>query len=342
MPAEKSNFTATEIKAGLMVLASVVVLVVFVGAIRGCDTGRVETNVFTAGFTSISGLDLGADVRFGGVKVGKVTDIGADPDHRSKITVVFEVPEDVPVNYGSVATVSQVSLTTGKHLEITTGNETEPLHVSGDRIASVDADDSVFGIPDLRGVVQRLENVLDGLVTLLGVERAELAAEANGDAMVDLAAVTASLGDVLDAGASTLNNIDGAITENRDEVQHIIEHLASIESAAADLVTNLNTVVEENRAPLNASLVNVENLSEEASARLTELTASLAVTLKYLEGVGGNAGHLAEEHGPTLEQILLNLEATTRNLKQFSETLAEQPGALVRGTKPHGRPDGGK
>ena len=89
------------------------------------------------------------------------------------------------------------------------------------------------------------------------VHRAELAAEANGDAMVDLAAVTASLGDVLDAGASTLNNIDGAITENRDEVQHIIEHLASIESAAADLVTNLNTVVEENRAPLNASLVNV-------------------------------------------------------------------------------------
>ena len=36
MPAEKSSFTATEIKAGVMVLASLVVLASFVAAIRGC------------------------------------------------------------------------------------------------------------------------------------------------------------------------------------------------------------------------------------------------------------------------------------------------------------------
>jgi phospholipid/cholesterol/gamma-HCH transport system substrate-binding protein len=342
MPEEKTSFTATEIKAGLMVLASVVALVAFIGAIRGCGVGREEMNVFTAGFTTISGLDQGADVRFGGVKVGKVTEIGADPDDRSKITVVFEVPAEVPVNHGSVVSVSQVSLTTGKHLEITTGDGDQPLHMSGDRIASRDADDSVFGIPDLQGVVQRLEHVLDGMVSLLGVERAQLAAEASGDEMVDLAAVSASLQEALNAGAATLRTVDGAITENRDDFQLIVKRLVAVEASAAKLVSDLSAVVDENRAPLNASLVNVERLSEEASARLTELTASLAVTLRYLEGVGGNAGHLAEEHGPTLEQILLNLEATTRNLKQFSETLAEQPNALIRGARPQGRSDGGK
>lgn len=342
MPAEKSNFTVTEIKAGVMVLVSVAVLAAFIGAIRGCGTGRVENNVFAADFTTISGLNLGADVRFGGVKAGKVTDIGADPDDRSMITVFFEVPVDVPVNYGCVASVSQVSLTTGKHLEITTGDKDQPLHVSGDRITSLTDDDGVFGIPDLGGVVQRLEHVLDGLVTLLGVERAQLAAEATGEEMVDLAAVSASLQEVLDAGSATMRNVDGAITDNRDELHLIVERLAAIEGAASELITNLNAAVEENRAPLNATLVNAEQLSAEASDRLTELSASLAVTLRYLEGVGGNAGHLVEEQGPTLEQILLNLEATTRNLKQFSETLAGQPNALIRGAKPQGRSDGGK
>jgi len=341
MPAEK-NFTATEIKAGIMVVVSVAVLAAFVAAIRGCGTGRVETNVYTADFTTISGLNDGADVRFGGVKVGKVMEIGASRDDRSVITVAFEVPADIPVNHGSVASISQVSLTTGKHLEVTTGDKNQPLHVSGDRIASVTADDSVLGIPDLGGVVQRLEHVLDGLVTLLGVERAELAAEAVGEEMVDLAAVAESLHEVMAAGTSTLRTVDATITENQDEIRLVIDRLVEVEGAASELLANLNAVIDENRAPLNATLTNVEQLSDEASRRLEELAASLAVTLKYLESVGGNAGHLAEEHGPTLEQILMNLEATSRNLRHFSETIAEQPGALVHGSKPKGRADGGK
>ena len=74
MPAKKSNFTATEIKAGVMVLASLLVLVAFVAAIRGCGSGREKSNRFSADFTSINGLNQGADVRFGGVKAGKVVE----------------------------------------------------------------------------------------------------------------------------------------------------------------------------------------------------------------------------------------------------------------------------
>ena len=62
-------------------------------------------NRFSADFTSIIGLNLGAEVRFGGVKAGKVLEIAADPEDRSRIRVVFEVPADMPVNHGSVATI---------------------------------------------------------------------------------------------------------------------------------------------------------------------------------------------------------------------------------------------
>ena len=68
----------------------------------------------------------------------------------------------------------------------------------------------------------------------------------------------------------------------------------------------------------------------------------MAVTLQYLQEVSGNASDLVEGKRPTLEQILDNLEATTRSLKKFSQALAEQPNALVRGAKPQGRSDGGK
>jgi len=342
MPAKKSNFTATEIKAGVMVLVSVLVMAGFVGAIRGCGSGGDELNRFSADFSSIIGLNLGAEVRFGGVKAGKVVDIGANPDDRSRIRVVFEVPAGVPVNHGSVATIDQISLTTAKHLEISTGGKDQPLHVSGDRIEAYNKEGGFVAIPDLEGVITRLETMLDGVITMLGVERAQVLAEETGEEMVDLAAVTAALDELLQAGTSTVDIVGATISENRQDLGEIIDRLVQLETAATELLTNLNAAVEENRPPLNQTMENFEELSQTASDRLEELTESLAVTLQYLQEVGGNASGLVEDQRPTLEQILLNLEATTRNLKHFSQTLVEQPNALVRGSKPKGRSDGGK
>ncbi len=342
MPAKKSNFTATEIKAGLLVLASVLVMVAFVAAIRGWGSGNEQMNRFSADFTSIIGLDLGADVRFGGVKVGRVLEIVTDPEDRSRIRVFFEVPSEIPVNHGSIATIEEISLTTGKHLEISTGGKDQPLHVSGDRIASYTNSGGFVDIPDLDGVITRLETVLDGLVVLLGVERAQAVAAATGEELVDLTTVAASLDRVLESGASAIDSVHSVISENRDGLGLIIDRLAALEAAASELLTNLNSAVEENREPLNATMINFEELSGEASRQMKELTESLAVTLQYLQEVSGNASDLVESKRPTLEQILDNLEETTRNLRKFSQTLADQPNALVRGAKPKGRSPGGK
>lgn len=341
MPAEKTSFTATEIKAGVMVLAAVVILAGFVGMMRGCGTRGEERNVFVADFSSIIGLNLGAEVRFGGVKVGRVIDIGADPESRARIRVTFEVPASIPVNHDSVATIEQISLTTAKHLEISTGSEDAPLHVSGDCIQSYTKDGGFVDIPDLEGVISRMETMLDGIITILGVERARAAAAATGEEMVDLAAVAAALEEVLVAGGSTITNIDATIAENRDDIAVIVDRLVVMEEAAAELLANLNAVVEDNREPLARTAVNLEQLSADGAVRFEELATSLEETLAYLENLTGNASQLVDEHRPTLEQILVNLEATTRSLRRFSQAVAEQPNALVRGAKPQGREDGG-
>ena len=342
MPAKKSNFTATEIKAGVMVLASLLVLVAFVAAVRGCGSGGGNPNRFSADFTSINGLNQGADVRFGGVKAGKVVEIGSDPEDRAEIRVFFDVPVGVPVNHGSVATIDQVSLTTGKHLEISTGGKDQPLHQSGDHLSSFTKPGGFVDIPDIEGVISRLETMLDGLITLLGVERAQLLAEQTGEEMVDLAEVAASLQRILNSGAATVETLDTTISENRDGLKEIVQRLVDLEDAATELLTNLNDAVDENREPLNATMINFQELSEEASRQVEELTASLAVTLQYLQEVSGNTSDLIEDQRPTLEHILQNLESTTRSLKQFSLSLAEQPNVLIRGSKPKGRADGGK
>ena len=336
MAAKKDDFTATEIKAGVFVLVSIFILVAFVGAIRGCRPHDDSAKVITASFTDIGGLNQRADVRFGGVKAGTVIAIEPDPDDRSMIRVTAEVAGDVPVNRGSVATIAQITLTAEKHLEISTGNAAAELLQSGDALVAHTSSGGFIDIPDLEGMVARMEVLLDSVTQLVGgtpvggIDRD----------IVDFAEVTAALQTTLDESTGAVREFNGVIADNREGLAEVIKRLATLEETATMLMTQLNAVVTDNRVPLNETMVNLQQITDETSDRLDELLASLSVTLQHFQDMGGNASDLLDDQRPTIEGILLNLEETTRNMRRLSETLADQPSALVRGAKAQGRKDG--
>jgi len=52
---------------------------------------------------NVSGLNPQAQVRYRGIRVGKVNDIRLDPDDSSNILISIEVNDDVPLTRGTVA-----------------------------------------------------------------------------------------------------------------------------------------------------------------------------------------------------------------------------------------------
>ncbi len=337
MPAKQHDFTATEIKAGLFVLVSLFILVGFVVTIRGCRPKDENLKVYYAVFTDISGLNRGADVRFGGVKVGRVTAIAPDPDDRTSIRVTAEVEGNIPVNHGSIATIEQITLTTEKHLEISTGEAEQPLHSSGDVIRS-SAGGGLFDMPDLEGVTSRLQTMLDGINALLGVEGST--SVGGGAGAVNLAEVLASLKTTLDEGAEVARGAGAVIEDNRESIAQIVTRLAELEKTATELMAQLNDVIAENRGSIHQSFDNLERLTGELNKRVEELMATLQTTFQYLQDLGGNSSDLLDNQRPTIEEMLLNLQETTRNLKEFSRILADQPDALIRGKGSQGRKNG--
>jgi phospholipid/cholesterol/gamma-HCH transport system substrate-binding protein len=337
MPAKQHDFTATEIKAGILVLVSFIILAGFLVSIRGCRPKDDTAKTFYAVFTDISGLNRGADVRFGGVRAGKVTAIEPDPDDRAQIRVTALVEGGVPVNHGSVATIEQVTMTTEKHLEISTGGADEPLHESGDLLAS-SGGGGLFDTPDLEGVTTRLETMLDGINVLLGVS--DGGEGASDPQTVDLAEVLASLKTTLDEGAEVARGAGAVIDDNRAGIEQIVTRLAALEETANELMTGLNEVIAENRGSIHQSFGNLEELTGELNKRLDELVATLQTTLRYLQDFSGNSSDLMDDQRPNIEEMLLNLQETTRNLKEFSRILADQPNALIRGKGKQGRKDG--
>ncbi len=337
MPVEQKNFTATEIRAGLLVLVSFVIMVGFIAAIRGCQPHDDSAKQFGATFTDISGLNKGADVRFGGVRVGRVTAIAPDAEDRSRIRVTVEVKGDIPVNEGSVASIEQVTMTAEKHLEITTGGADQPLHESGDTLSSSPSH-GLLDLPDLEGVVVRLDTLLDGLNILIGVNQTgDTAAD-----VIDLKEIFVSLKATLDESAQVARDVSAVIGENRAGLGEIVKRLSALEEAATELMAQLNAVIAENRGPLHESVGNLQQMTAEMSERVSELGASLQATLTYLQDLGGNSSDMLDDQRPTIEEILVNLQETTRNLREFSRTLADQPDALIRGKGKQGRKNGEK
>ncbi|MGC9054671.1 MAG: MlaD family protein, partial [Candidatus Hydrogenedens sp.] len=125
MNSKASEFTKKEIIAGFFILISIVVLVSFILLVRGYRP-NAGTKIYYAKFKNTLGLDRGADVRFGGLKIGKVTDIYPDREDPSQVCVKLSISPEIVLNQKCIATVEQVSLTSARHLEISTGEANAP------------------------------------------------------------------------------------------------------------------------------------------------------------------------------------------------------------------------
>lgn len=77
---------------------------------------------------SVGGLNPQAQVRYRGIRVGKVTDISLDPDDRANILVSIAVDEEVPLTRGTVAKLNYQGVTGIAHiLLLDAGRDLEAL-----------------------------------------------------------------------------------------------------------------------------------------------------------------------------------------------------------------------
>jgi phospholipid/cholesterol/gamma-HCH transport system substrate-binding protein len=350
MPAKKHDFSATEIKAGIFVVLSVLVLLGFIAAIRGMRPPE-ETRTYVALFRNTAGLNLGADVRFGGVKVGRVSQVAPDTDDRSQIRVEATVAPNTPVNTETVATIEQITLTAEKHLELSTGDVEAELLPDGAVVKSVTKSGGLVELPDMEGVITKVEDLLDDLMAFLGVDEAQELEAQGEEEFAKVTRVTADLRETLDEGTALVQDVRNVIEEQRPNITEITGKVKDIQDSVQEVVQEVQGMLEENRGPLKETVANVEastaqveQITQDVSGVLDgleedieQLLSSLQGTLDHAGGLSGNARDFLEDNRPVIEDIILELRTTLRYLQDFSRTIAEQPESVIRGKAPAGR-----
>ncbi len=209
----------------------------------------------------VSGLSVGAAVRFNGIQKGEVDTLKIDPDNPSIVIARVRVEKDTPVKEDTTAELEPVGFTGLTIIQLVGGSADAPLlkEISDDRVPQIPADMSGLGAflegsGDVLAQAQRLlsdENIAGVGDIITNVETLTGAFADNEDEIVatlnNINKITADLAEVtskLDAAATGLQQI---MENDAPEAVKDAEALL-VESRA--LVADLRGVVDENRASL--------------------------------------------------------------------------------------------
>jgi phospholipid/cholesterol/gamma-HCH transport system substrate-binding protein len=303
---------------GAFVLVFVAALFVFVFWLARSDI-ELDTRRYVSYFQeSVSGLGIGAAVRYRGLKVGSVTNMRVDPVDPTRVVVEMDVDNTSPIREGDVASLQIQGITGLAFIEIQGAGPDDPvLTAAPGRDAPVipsgpsEIAKLISGAPalidnanilvgrvselfkeDNRVLIEQMLADLSALTESFASRRAhiERVIDALDDSRDDIASMFASLRDT----ANKLNTVADRLNNALDRTGRLVETDApaafqDIEEAAEalnGLLSEIHTMVKENREPVQAftgeGLTEIMRFIQDA--RL--LTAGISRVLDRFESEG--------------------------------------------------------
>ncbi|GMW01074.1 MAG: hypothetical protein AMXMBFR84_22110 [Candidatus Hydrogenedentota bacterium] len=353
MPTKKHNFTVVEIKAGVMVLIAGIVFFVFLAAALNWRPAQ-DQRTYVMYASDTGGLNRGADVRYGGVLSGRVSkiEVGFDPAQPSKIRLTAKIDANVPLNAKSEAFIGQTTLTSPKHLEITTGSDDAPLLAEGDTIAFRGGEGGIFGaiasvgneivgaMDTVNDLLEEMKMTVEDVRLVLGVAAPEDRSGEAEDLKSTLATLFESLEATMDSGKRAVDDTRQVIDENRQTIRDLLQRVERTGKSAESVATQIDSLLTQEKENISSIVGNVDQILidvKSVTEDLDGLVAGIEGVIVQVDTAATTAGGMIKANSPLVDDLLIELRETARNLKEFSRKLKDDPNAAIWGSTPQGR-----
>ncbi len=279
-------------RLGIFMIIGAILLAVFIAIPVGFSLTKREKayHTYFDESVSLSGLEQGADVKFRGVPIGKVSTITYNPKDISRVKVLFTVQSDFPLKTDMYLTTGMMGITGLKYVEIMGGSDSAAIMPPGSQVESRPSlFESITGKTDvLVGKVELLLNHLTAITnpdSLSGVKQiidnvAVITDETRAfvqTARPEIQQVTAAAGraaEKVDAIAGDLHRFSTSFSRGF-EVNRVQDILASVDSAALamkELSIDLDLTIRQTREDFTVSMENLRETLENAN-ELSKLLA---------------------------------------------------------------------
>lgn len=308
-----------EIKVGILVMLTGIILIVTVSMMIHYNPFRPTSEKYRTYFKFAGGLENDSVVRYGGIKVGKVSSVHIAPADTSLIEVDLQVERGTPIKNDSVARLASLNALGENYIEIQPGRRNSSLLQPGQVIRSTET-------PEFSELLTKFNSLSDDAKKLIG----DLDTQLNlisGKADQLLGNLNEVTGEKNRKNFSEiLEKTNGLITRNSPRIDAITTNLQStskkldpltddIRKATAkmdSLMGHLDGTVVENRPQIKKDLVELESTLVEARKLMTEIDS------------------LLESSRGDIEVTLENFRRSSENLTQFTDTIKQRPFSLIR------------
>ncbi len=288
-----------EIKAGIIIVTSLVVLTLIVILIGG---GRFyeKTDVYVIKVMNSAGLEPGAQVRLGGVRVGKVTDIKGPDGPGKPLTIEIGVKTGTPLYKGTKAMVSQIGFVGDIYLLLTVDKATGERIPPGQELPS----EETIGFNEIMARVDSLSRNVDGLVTDVD----KLFSQKNIQQVERL-----------------VGNTNDAIVKGTASVEKVANSLKATAEKLEVVLNEIEDVVKSNKGDVSVLIRKAHEDLEKAG----EMIKSFEETARAVTKTSGSVDRAVEAQSRNLGSLIERMNRTTEDLQDLLQEIKVKPWSIL-------------
>ncbi|UCD58938.1 MAG: MCE family protein [Candidatus Hydrogenedentota bacterium] len=313
------TYRADEVKAGLVVVGSLLILAGFIVTIVGLKIGQ-PTETYTTTLRFAGGIEPGTVVRFGGMHVGKVASVNVSGKDDTRIQLTVKIAEGVPVKTDSEVFINTIGFLGDYYLEISTGSQGSPPLPPGSEIRSRE-------IASLNDMLAQAQSAVEKVDAAMVIVNERILTE-------DLANLRGRIREITDRIEQVLIDVEQVLNEeNRENISHTL--------------AQLRMLIQENRDDVHATVGNFRTASQRLESLATSLDSVISenresidiliedirATVILMRSAAERIDRLVAENADDIALTIDNLKATTDHTRDFGETISDEPWRLIWRTR---------
>jgi len=323
--------TRDEVKAGIVIGGSVLILVALVIGVSGLSLWE-RYDSYTVRLRSTSGLDQGAPVRLGGLKVGRILRMRIPPEDTARVEITLGVRQGTGIPQGTWASAASLGLLGDTFLQLTTEQHSSQRIPPGSEIPSRETSSIADLVQHLQRVADSADTVLSEVATIMKRDVGDLFRRVNS--LADTAQKTVTHLDAFVTPANSrrvekmLATLDQALQEAAASIRVTLENLTTASRRMDATMEKVEGLVTENRGDLREAIRLLRFDLERAGDVLAKVEKALGTAEQTLGTMDQTLRHADEtlmDNREGLDETMTSLRRSAQNLRELTQSLKEQP-----------------
>jgi len=288
-----------EIKAGIIIVTSFIILSGFIILIGGSQVFE-KFDKYYIKVMNAAGLEVGSQVKLGGVRVGRVMSIKAPNGPGEPVTVEIGIRKGAALYKGTKASITQIGFVGDIYLLLSVDKTTTERIKVGDIIPS--QEQVQFDV--LMSKVDGLSQTVDGLIKDID----KLFSEKN---IKGIETLIGNTNEAIVSGSSNLDKVASSLKGTTNKLELVLNEIEEL--------------VRDNKGEVSQMIKKAREDLEKAG----EMIKSIEATAKSVEKTSKSADRVIEIQSQNLEILLNTMNKTTEELQDLFQEIKNKPWSII-------------